>query len=169
MQAPHFARPPIDAELWALAAGPRSADAFVRRRCQTVLVRARSARAVAGGSCYRNRGRGATTTGREMSTGWGRPDATNPAPVRRRSFPPLGAILRAVLLPGQRGSRSILAGRFSQSARKLNAKLWRWRDKPHLGNHRVVGYREPYPPSGAFPIGQILTTELGLCSDDRGT
>ena len=44
MQAPLFVRPPTDAERQALAAGLRSADAFVLRRCQIVLASARGER-----------------------------------------------------------------------------------------------------------------------------
>ena len=43
MQAPLFVRPPTDSERQALAAGLRSADAFVLRRCQIVLASARGA------------------------------------------------------------------------------------------------------------------------------
>jgi transposase len=47
MQAPLFVRPPTDSEQQALAAGLRSADAFVLRRCQIVLASARGERASA--------------------------------------------------------------------------------------------------------------------------
>lgn len=44
MQAPLFVRSPTDSERQALAAGLRSADAFVLRRCQMVLASARGER-----------------------------------------------------------------------------------------------------------------------------
>ena len=44
MQAPLFVRPPTDAERQALAAGLRSADAFVLRRCQILIASARGER-----------------------------------------------------------------------------------------------------------------------------
>lgn len=44
MQAPLFVRPPTESEQRALAAGLRSADAFVLRRCQMVLASARGER-----------------------------------------------------------------------------------------------------------------------------
>jgi transposase len=44
MQAPLFVRPPTEEERQALAAGLRSADAFVLRRCQIVLASARGER-----------------------------------------------------------------------------------------------------------------------------
>jgi len=44
MQAPLFVRPPTESERQALAAGLRSADAFVLRRCQIVLASARGER-----------------------------------------------------------------------------------------------------------------------------
>jgi transposase len=47
MQAPLFVRPPTEQEQQALAAGLRSADAFVLRRCQMVLASARGAHAPA--------------------------------------------------------------------------------------------------------------------------
>jgi transposase len=47
MQAPLFVRPPSDEERQALAAGLRSGDAFVLRRCQILLASARGERAPA--------------------------------------------------------------------------------------------------------------------------
>lgn len=47
MQAPLFVRPPSEEEEQALAAGLRSADAFVLRRCQIILASARGERAAA--------------------------------------------------------------------------------------------------------------------------
>jgi transposase len=47
MQAPVLVRPPTDEECRALAAGLRSADAFVLRRCQIILASARGERAPA--------------------------------------------------------------------------------------------------------------------------
>ena len=44
MQAPLFVRPPTEVEQQALAAGLRSADAFVLRRCQIILASARGER-----------------------------------------------------------------------------------------------------------------------------
>jgi transposase len=44
MQALLFVRPPTGSEQQALAAGPRSADAFTLRRCQIVLASARGER-----------------------------------------------------------------------------------------------------------------------------
>lgn len=45
MRRPIFVRPPTDAEQQALAAGMRSSDAFVLRRCQILLASARGERA----------------------------------------------------------------------------------------------------------------------------